>query len=122
MSIETTRLSEEIKNLYAQFGEEDRLQFRDDFRTLMKLPEMRRVLMGLLWKEHVFGRIGESGEDQTQILIEVGRHNMAQDILTAANIADPQAVALATRERNELLKERHQRIARLEAEFKEGNL
>lgn len=108
--IKGERVSKELEALYAKFAEDDRRQFDADLQKLMALPEMRRVLIALLWKEHVFGRIGESGEDQTQVLIEVGRHNMAQDILTAANIADPEGVAAATRERNLELKERAAKI------------
>lgn len=104
------RASNELKALYDQFGEEDRLQLKADIREVLSSAAGRRVLMAILWKERAFGTLGEAGENTSQIMIEVGRHNLAQDILAMANQADFEAVAKATRERNEILKERNQRI------------
>lgn len=119
--IKGQRASEELTRLFTEFGEDDREQLQADIRTVLKTPAGRRLLMAIAWKEHVFGTIGEGGENTTQVMIEVGRHNLAQDILRDANIADCEAVALAMRERNEILKARNERIKRVKEKLETMN-
>ena len=113
------RTSEELRKLYDQFGREDREQLDEDVKAVLRTAPGRRVLMAILCKEHVFGTIGESGESTNQAMIEVGRHNLAQDILTMANHADCDAVASAMKERNDLLRERNRRIAKVKERMEE---
>lgn len=115
------RASEELKNLYDEFGREDREQLAADAKAVLATAEGRRVLMAILYKERAFGTLGESGETTTQVMIEVGRHNLAQDILAMANAADADAVAQANAERNEILKARNQRIEQVKSKL-EGDV
>ena len=111
------RASEELRELYESFRIEDQAQLKDDVRAVLKTGAGRRVLMAILCREHVFGEIGSNTNDQVRVMIEVGRHNLAQEILAMANQCDCDAVAQATRERNELLRERNQRIAKIKNEM-----
>lgn len=108
--IKGTRASEALTALYEKFGNDDRLQLQDDFKAILTTPAGRRVLVAILWKENVFGTIGESGENTTQVMIEVGRHNLAQEILAMANQANYEAVALAIKERNAILSDRNKQV------------
>ena len=114
------RTSDELKKLYDEFGEEDRRQLKADVSEVLKTGAGRLFLIAILWNENVFGTIGDGIESTSQIMIQVGRHNLAQDILAMANGVDYEAVALALRERNGILKERNRRIELIKNKLEEG--
>lgn len=112
------RTSDQLKDLYDQFGEEDDEQLKADVQDVLKTGAGRRVLMAILCKDHVFSTIGERGEHSHQVMIEIGRHNLAQEILAIANKYDYKAVAKAMVERNEILADRNKRIEQLKSKLK----
>ena len=58
------RRSEEVKELYRKFGEEDAAQSVEDYRELLQIPAFRRVFAGILKRSRVFGSISYDSNDR----------------------------------------------------------
>ena len=113
------RRSEEVKELYRKFGEEDAKQTVEDYRELLKIPAFRRVFAGILKRSRVFGSISYDSNDTNAVMKTVGFRELGVDIYLAANQADGQLVLTAISERNELERARRARVDALTE--KKGN-
>lgn len=113
------RRSEEVKELYRKFGEEDAAQSVEDYRELLQIPAFRRVFAGILKRSRVFGSISYDSNDTNAVMKTVGFRELGVDIYMAANQADGKMVLTAISERNELERARRVKVDALTE--KKGN-
>lgn len=114
------RVSEEVQNLHRQFAEDDAKQNQADLKALLKMPEFRRFLIGVLKRARVFGSVSFDTVETNAVMKAIGFRECGVDIYMAANVADGAMVLKAIEERNEIERDRKAHIDALVNE-KKGN-
>jgi len=98
-----------IKAFYEQCGKDDAEQLDNDLREVMSTGAGRRLLMAVLGKARVFGSIYAEANNPTDLAYLTGRRELGCELYAAVNRVVPEVVTLAIKERNDVMKERHER-------------
>lgn len=107
--------TDRIEQLYGLFQVEDATQSKADFKEMMKYPAFRRILVSFYNRGEVDKSIRST--DTTATNREIGYREMGVQLKEAAINADFDAWLLALKERNDIERERAQRLEQVRNEI-----